>query len=332
MKKTNFYSGKRVLVTGASGLTGSHVVQALLDQGAMVRAVQHTTHLPVQDFTWIPPNLEGFHGGLCNIESCQDAVKDIEIVFHCAAVTSGAYDIVNNPAKHITPNLIMCSRILECSALAGVQRFVFMSSSTVYPDGTRAMKEEEAWTGDVHPSYEAVGWMKRYVEKMCEFYNNRTKMKVCIVRPANIYGPRDKFDLAAAHVVPALIHKIVRGDNPLEVWGTGDEFRELIYVKDIVRGLLLAAERYCYGKPINIGSSCCFSIKTITEAILALCNKQNVVVKFNSSKPVTIPIRRLDSSLAEAVLDFKCKWTLAQGLAATIKWFQSNGVLEHGSQ
>jgi GDP-L-fucose synthase len=317
---SNFYQGKKVLVTGASGLTGAYVVQTLLAEGSFVRAVEHVTPLVNKDNS---SRLEIFKGGLCNVDSCQQAVKDIEFVFHCAAVTSGAYDIVNTPAKHITPNLIMCSRLLECAAAEGIKRFLFMSSSTVYPNSTAAMKEDDAWTGDVHPSYQAVGWMKRYVEKMCEFYNDRTPMKVCIVRPANIYGPGDKFDLKTAHVLPALIHKIVRGDNPLEVWGTGYDMREFIFVQDLVNGLLLAMKRYCCGKPINLGSGECVSISDSVSAICDICGYKGKIV-YNASKPSTIPIRRLDSSLARAVLGFATSTDFREGLYYTISWFKEN--------
>ena len=89
-----FYEGKKVLVTGASGLTGSHLMDALLEIGAHVRAVEHVTSIETTPSRWTAPNLTVFKGGLCNIDSCKEAVKDIDYVFHCAAVTSGAKDII----------------------------------------------------------------------------------------------------------------------------------------------------------------------------------------------------------------------------------------------
>jgi len=319
-----FYKDKKVLVTGGSGLAGSHLIEALLNKGAIVTTVLHKKPITLTTSKKIDhSNIYVVEGDLCNSDFCWKALEGQEYVFHCAAVTSGAYDIVNNPAKHITSNLIMCSRLLEVANLAKVERFLFMSSTTVYPDGDDPMAEGDVWKGDVHPSYQAVGWMKRYVEKLCEFYHDRTDLNTCIIRPANFYGPRDDFNLETAHALPALIRRLVDGEDPLSVWGDGSAIRDFAYVQDIVDGMLLIMEKFCCGAALNIGSGLSTSIKDAIEIVIDILGT-NPKIEYDPSKPSTIPIRRMDVSLAKEIIGFTSSYELEEGLRLTIDWFKQN--------
>jgi len=313
-----FYRDKKVLVTGGSGLAGSHLIKALINQGAIVTTIQHKKPIYVNH-----ANLIVINGDLCNSDFCWEALEGQDYVFHCAAVTSGAYDIVNNPAKHITSNLVMCARLLEVANLSKVKRFLFMSSTTVYPDGDYPMKESDVWTGEVHPSYQAVGWMKRYVEKLCEFYHDRTDLDTCIIRPANFYGPGDDFSTETGHALPALINRLVNGEDPLSVWGDGEAIRDFLFVQDIVDGMLLIMEHYCCGKALNIGSGEAVSIKDALDIILKILGT-NPKIEYDASKPSTIPVRKMNVDLAKKLLDFTPGYSLEDGLKITIDWFKHN--------
>jgi len=313
-----FYKDKNILVTGGTGLAGSHLIDALLKKGASVVTVQHKKKVKISH-----DNLRIIEGDLCSSETCLEAVKGIDFIFHCAAVSSGAFDIVNNPAKHITSNLIMCSRLLEVAILAKVKRFLFMSSTTVYPDSKYPMREEDIWTGDVHPSYEAVGWMKRYVEKLCEFYHKHSDMDVCIIRPANFFGPGDDFSLETGHALPALINRVMNDENPLLVWGDGKAIRDFLYVDDVVRGMMYILELFCCGQAINIGSGIPVSIRDSINTMLEVSDK-HLAVRYDTSKPSTIPIRRMDVTKAEKVLNFVPSYTFKEGIRLTMDWFMEN--------
>lgn len=319
MKMPRNYIGKKVLVTGGAGFTGSHLIKELLELGAHVRTVEYKKKILLEG----PPTLEILKGDLRDRTICDKAVKGMDYVFHCAATSSGAYDIIKTPVIHITPNMIINVQLFEAAAFAGVKKLLTMSSSTVYPDETWAMKEDDVWKGEVHSTYEAVGWMKRYMEKLCVFYHNHFDMDTCVVRPANIFGPGDDFDLKTAHVIPSLINKIVSGQNPLEVWGTGEDVRDFIYIDDIVRGMLLAMQDYCCGKSINICSGKLNSVKDILNKVIKICDV-DIKLNFDTSKPSTIPIRALNGDLAKEVLGFECEYGFEEGLEKTVKWYKEN--------
>lgn len=312
-----FYQDKKILVAGGSGLIGSHTIQELLDRGAQVRATIHSKEPTIKD-----DRVEYIQCDLTQRADCGKVVQDVDYVILCAANTSGAAVMAQNPIAHITANLLINSQILEAACLAGVSRLLFVSSTTVYPAVTYPVKEEEGFTGEPHPSYFAVGWMKRYIEKLAEFYYQRYGMKIALIRPTNVYGPYDKFDFETSHVLPALMRRAVEKQNPFEVWGDGSAIRDFIYVSDLVEALLLTLENYAECQPLNIGSGQPVTIKESVELILKVTDNPATTI-YDASKPTTIPFRVVDLSKAETVLGFKSKVSLEEGLKKTIEWYRS---------
>lgn len=314
-----FYKGKKVLVAGASGMIGSHVVEELLKRGACVRATRHERVPAILD-----KEIEYLSCDLTNKEECARAVRGMEMVFMCAAATYGAGIAASNPLAFITPNLLMESQMLEAACLAGVERFLMMSSSTVYPPFTHPVKEEEAFSDEPHESYFGVGWMKRYLEKLAEFYYKRYNLKVAIMRPTSIYGPYDVFNPERSHVLPALIRKAVEKLDPFEVWGNGEEIRDFLHARDLARGSLDMLEHHAVCDPITFGYGKGVKIKAILQIILQAAGHENARVIFNSSKPGTIPIRMVDISKAKRVLGFEPLISLEDGIHETVKWYMEN--------
>jgi GDP-L-fucose synthase len=313
----DFYQGKKILVAGGNGLIGSHTVQALLDRGAQVRATVHSKPPVVKD-----DRIDYLSCDLTKREECAAAVAGMDYVILCAANTSGAAMITQKPIVHITTNLLINSQVLEAACLGGVERLLFVSSTTVYPAVTYPVKEEEGFKGEPHSSYMGVGWMKRYIEKLAEFYHERYDLKIALIRPTNIYGPYDKFDFATSHVLPALIRRAVEQQNPFEVWGDGSAVRDFIYVSDLVEALLLALEKNATGKPINIGSGRAVTIKEAVELILELTGNR-AEIKYDPTKPTTIPFRMVDLTQQREVLGFQPKVSFEEGLQRTIAWYRS---------
>jgi len=311
-----FYQDKKVLVAGGGGLIGSHTIQELLDRGAKVRATLHSKAPVIND-----DRVEYIQCDLTKREDCIKVMEGINLVILCAANTSGAAVMAQNPIAHITTNLLINSQILEAACLAKVERLLFVSSTTVYPAVTYPVKEEEGFTGEPHPSYFAVGWMKRYIEKLAEFYYQRYDMKIALIRPTNVYGSYDKFDFATSHVLPALMRRAVEKQNPFEVWGDGSAVRDFIYVSDLVEALLLTLENYTECQPINIGSGQPVTIKESVELILKITGNHAPAI-YDASKPTTIPMRVVDLTKAETVLGFKPKVSLEEGLRRTIDWYR----------
>lgn len=312
-----FYKGKNVLVTGATGLIGTNLARELAQRGAHVRGTIHVKDPLIED-----PNISYVKCDLTRQEDCLKVVENVDYAFFCAANTSGAHAIATNPLSHVTDNLIINARLLAASG--DIDRCLFISSSTVYPSADYAVKEDEAFRDDPHPSYFGSAWMKRYSEKLIEFYCEKYDRKIAVVRPTNVYGPFDKFDFETSHVLPALVRRAVEKQNPLEVWGDGSAVRDFIYVSDLVEAMLQAMERCQQFDPVNIGSGNPVTIKDSLELILRIARHTSAEVIYDSSKPTTIPFRVLDLSKSREQLGFLPKVSLEEGLTKTIAWYLEN--------
>lgn len=314
------FNGSHVLVTGASGFLGTNIAKRLIKDGARVRGVLHERHSQFEH-----PNLEYITADLTHMPDCRRAVEGMDYVFMCAANTSGAAVMATQPLAHVTPNVVMNAQMLEASYQAQVKKFLFMSSSAAYPpSGARPVAESEMFEGDPYEAYFSVGWMKRYAEVLCRIYSEKIThpMKTVVVRPSNVYGPYDKFDPERSHVTAALIRKVVERQDPLEVWGTGEDIRDLIYVDDFVDAVMLAMERIERFEPVNIGYGDGVRVRDVLNTLLEVDGFQNARVVVNPTKPSMIPIRLLNVGRAKSLLEFSPKVSLSNGLEKTLRWYR----------
>lgn len=314
------FEGKRILVTGAAGLVGANLLLRLQNSGARVRAVLHSKGAVICD-----PDIEYVKADLTETADCDRVCEGIDLLFHCAANTQGAAVIAKTPLAHVTPNVVMNARMLEAAYNARVKKFVWIGSSTGYPDtGERPVSEDEMMSGDPYDAYFGVGWMKRYTEVLCRLYGEKLSpsMTTIVLRATNIYGPYDDFDFETSHVLPALIRKGVERMAPFEVWGTGDDVRDLIYVDDFVDAMLKAAERVEQHICLNIGFGSGYSVKQMLAAVLEAVGYQDAQVVYNSTKPSMIPVRLVNTTRAEEELEFRAATGLLEGIRKTVHWYQ----------
>lgn len=319
----NYFKDKNILVTGGTGFIGANLVDRLLSLGANVRSIIHQRDIVVDN-----DRVEYVKCNLLDMKDCKKIPKDIDIVFHCAAVTHGAAIITSDPLSIVTPNIIMNAQMLYAAYRSGVKKFVFISSSAAYPPtGIRHTKEEEMFIDDPHDSYFGVGWMKRYSEILCRLYSEKLRlMKTVVIRPGNVYGPFDNFNLSTSHVMSATIRKVIERKNPTEVWGIGNDIRDFIYIDDFIDGLLLATEKidgYEYN-PINIASGKGYTVSEILKMAIEIDGADDIEIIYNKDKPSTIPMRLIDTSKAEKLLGFKAKVDIKEGIKKTIDWYKEN--------
>jgi GDP-L-fucose synthase len=316
------FTGKKVLIAGGAGFIGTNLGLALAKQGARLRL---TTHEKPLQATF--PGAEAVALDLRRPEDCARAVEGMDYVFLCSAHTSGAAVIRATPLVHITPNVLINTLMLEAAHRAGVQRFCFISSGAAYPPtGSRPVAEAEMFDGDPHDVYFAAGWMKRYAEVLCRTYAEKipNPMPTVVVRPSNVYGPYDKYDFAVSHVTAALIRRVVERHSPLEVWGSGEDIRDLVYVDDFIDGLLAAFATQRPYLAVNICAGKGHSVKQILQAILKVDGYDDADVRYDPSRPSTIPVRLMDNSLARRELGFEARIPLEDGLRRTIEWYRKN--------
>ncbi len=314
--------GSTCLVTGAAGFLGHRLIERLLAAGAKVRGTLHKkpARLRHADLDYITVDLEAK-------EACVAACAGADFVFHCAANTQGAAVIRETPLAHVTPNVPMNTYLLAAAHGAGVKRFLFLSSGAAYPDtGHRGAEEHEMFADEPSDVYFAVAWMKRYAEILCLTYATkiRNPMSCVVVRPSNVYGPGDKFDPNASHVTAALIRRVALRAAPFEVWGTGEDIRDLIYIDDFLDGLLAAFRHPEPYLAINICSGTGVAVREIVETAARVDGFADIDVRYDHSKPSTVPVRRLSAALAAETLGFRATTALEEGLARTLAWYRAN--------
>ena len=315
------FVGKKILIAGGAGFIGTNLALRLARQGARVRLTLHDKPLQIDI-----PGAEALKVDLRRPEDCARVVDGMDFVFLCAAQTSGAAVIRATPLVHVTPNVLINTLLLEASHRAGVKKLCFISSGAAYPPtGDRPVGEAEMFNSDPNDVYYAAGWMKRYAEILCRTYAEKiaTPMATVVVRPSNIYGPHDKYDFAVSHVTAALIRRVVERHSPLEVWGTGGDVRDLIYIDDFIEGTLAA---FAADKPylaVNICSGSGHSVRQILEKILAADGYANADVRYDPSRPSTVPVLLMDNSAARLQLGFEARTSLDEGLRRTIQWYKA---------
>ena len=240
-----------------------------------------------------------------------------------AAVSSGANIMASNPLIHLNDNILMNTIALEEAHKNNVDKFIFISSNTVYPLSDEAVKESDA-EFNFYKSYHIVAWMKRFTEVMCDMYTNKIKnpMRTIILRPGNLYGPYDKFDWQKSKVVPALIRKCIENDDSIEVWGDGKDIKDFLYIDDFIDALIKIIFEFNNSDIFNVASGSPITINQIIGEILNILNKKNLLINYDVSKPSMIPIRKINIDKIVNNIKWQPSTSMSSGLEKTIKWYK----------
>lgn len=317
----NFWSGKRVLVTGGAGFIGSHVVERLVRKGATVTVFDNLQNSSQKNLHAVKGKYRLIQGDCSDEAAAQKACKRQEVIMNIAARVGGIEYNRTHQATMMRDNLLIGTVMLEAAKKAAVERFLVVSSACVYPrDVGVPTPEVEGFLSEPEPTNGGYGWAKRMAEKLGQYYAEEFGMKVGIVRPYNCYGPRDHFDPAISHVIPALIKRIFDGENPVTVWGSGKQSRAFLYVDDMAEGMIQAIEKYPIPDPINLGTDDEITIGNLVKKIIALSGKK-AKVRFDKNKPDGSPRRNSDNRKMRKHVGFKPVVTLDEGLRQTIDWY-----------
>ncbi|MBG98054.1 hypothetical protein CL659_02890 [bacterium] len=312
------YSDKKILVTGGTGMIGSHLVELLVEKGANVRIIEHEREIPDE---LKKLELDIMRGDLTDRKFSDNVVKDMDYIFHLAAYTGGLGRTSTHPASTLTPNLIMDGNILESAKNEKIEKFLYASCTCIYPNDEKTLEEGDAWKGNPPEAHASYSWSKRMGERQAIAFHKEYGMDIAIVRPSNSYGPRDSDDLETAHALGSLIMKAIKKMDPFVIWGDGSPIREYIYAKDAAKGMLLAMENYCVGDPINLASGEFVSIDELARKILSITNT-DPEIKFDMDKPSGQKRRVLSNKKAEEKIGFKAETSLDIGIEKTINWYK----------
>ena len=323
----DFWKRKKVLVTGGAGFIGSHVVEKLVARGAKVTVLDTLQNGSKDNLATVVKKISLIKGDCTNPKDALKSCLGQEIVMNIAARVGGIEYNRTHQATMLRDNLLIGTIMIEAARLAKVERFLAVSSACVYPrECSVPTPENEGFLDEPEPTNGGYGWAKRMSEKLAQYYAEEFGMKVAIVRPYNCYGPRDHFDPAVSHVIPALIKRVFDGENPVKVWGNGKQTRAFLYVDDMAEGMIAAIEKYPVADPINLGTDDEISIKELIKKIIAISGVKTRV-EFDTTKPNGSPRRNSDNKRAIKKTGFVAKTTLDDGLERTISWYKKKNNL-----
>jgi GDP-L-fucose synthase len=300
----------RALVTGGGGFLGSHLVERLERAGHDVFVARRADY------------------DLTRYDDAERLFEDTrpEIVFHLAAEVGGIGANRENPGRYWYANLMMGAHVLELARLHETGKVVVAGTVCAYPKFTPVpFHEDELWNGYPEETNAPYGVAKKAVLVGAQAYRAQYGLDAIFLLPANLYGPRDNFDLNTSHVIPALIRKMLESDGEVVLWGDGTPTREFLFVDDCAEALQLAAERYDGDAPVNIGTGVETSIREVAETIAELVDFKGEIV-WDTSMPNGQPRRSLDASRAKELFGFEARTTLRNGLERTIAWYRESAL------
>jgi GDP-L-fucose synthase len=308
---TSFWANRRVTVTGGGGFLGKSVVRRLEAAGATSIFVPRSRDFDLRTSDGIAAAL---------------AEGRPDIVIHLAAVVGGIGANRDNPGRFFYENAIMGIELMEQARRVGVDKYVQIGTVCSYPKFTPVpFHEDDLWNGFPEETNAPYGVAKKMLIVQGQAYRQQYGFNAIHLIPVNLYGPRDNFDPASSHVIPALIKKCVdardSGADHIEVWGTGAASREFIYVDDAAEGIVLGSEQYDGPEPVNLGTGREITIRDLVELIARLSRFQGEI-RWDTTKPDGQPRRALDTSRARDLFGFEARTSFEDGLRRTVEWYE----------
>ena len=317
----NYWENKKVLVTGGAGFVGSYLSELLVEAGAKVTVADNLSRGSRSRIAGILDKIDFKPLDLFEYGNCLEACRGQEVVLNLAAKVTGIEYNRFNMSDMFESNMKLQMNVLRAAYECKVKRFLQVSTACIYPhDAVVPTPESEGDKCSPEPTNEGYGLAKLMGERLAKYYVKEKRMDVAIARPFNAYGPRDYFDDATSHVIPALMKRILDGNDPVVIWGSGNQSRVFVHAKDFAKGLALVAEKAPAGEPVNVGHDKEVTIKELFGVICKVIGKFPKP-KFDTIKPEGYPRRAADTTLLRKYTGFVPSISLEEGVREMYEYF-----------
>ena len=317
---------KKALVTGGAGFIGSHLVEALVSAGSRVAVLDNLSSGRFSNLEHLKDCIEFHENDVRQLNVLTKVVQDCDVIFHLAAVVA-VQQTIDDPVDSAMVNDIGTINVMEAARRNNVQRFVFASSCAVYGDDPRLPKNETM--PPVPTSPYAVH--KLAAEHHARVYSELFGLKTASLRFFNVFGPRQDPSSPYSGVISIFMSRAIANQAPV-IFGDGNQSRDFVYVKDVVKALILAANSNdSAGKPLNIGTGSSVSINRLWDLIASQAGRQLAPV-YAPARAGDILHSVADIDLAESILNFTPDYSLELGLAATLEWYRGQRTDDKGKK